>query len=189
MPNRSRNWDSIEELAREDVFDSRDVVALIEELESELPAPDNADSREDPPKDAPHGYSVEWVGSDANDPEYRWTNPAGKESKELFRTRAEAWADATKVAKDDGWEEDRAFLLDLLKLQDDQGAADWFHGETFIRESHFKDYAQQFAEDIGRIPDDAKWPCNCIDWEQAARELRMDYSSVDIAGVTFYYRS
>lgn len=196
MGSRSRNWDSIEELAREDVFDSRDVVELIEELESELPAPDNADAREEPPKDAPHGYSVEGEAVDAQDAEggeptdvYRWTNPGGKQSTKLFATRAEAWEDAARVAEDDGWEDDRKFLMDLLALQDDQGAADWHHGETFIRESHFEKYAQELADDIGAIPKDAAWPCTCIDWEQAANELKHDYSAIEIADTTFYYRS
>ena len=67
-------------------------------------------------------------------------------------------------------------------------AADWQHGETLIRDSYFKDYAQQLADDIGAIDRNASWPCNCIDWDQAARELRMDYTAVDFDGVTYWIR-
>lgn len=47
----------------------------------------------------------------------------------------------------------------------------------------------QLAEDVGAIPDNLKWPCTCIDWDQAARELKYDYTSADFDGVTYYYRS
>ncbi len=64
---------------------------------------------------------------------------------------------------------------------------EWYPGEM-IRESYFKDYAQQLAEDIGAIDSDAKWPNTCIDWDQAARELRMDYTGVEFDGTTYYVR-
>lgn len=59
---------------------------------------------------------------------------------------------------------------------------------TLIRDSHFEDYAKELAEDIGAIPRGASWPAYCIDWEWAARELRMDYSSVEFDGETYWYR-
>src|ERR1017187_1145821 len=69
------------------------------------------------------------------------------------------------------WDEENGVefnaLMDLDKEGDDY-APDWRHGASLIRDSYFKDYAQQLAEDIGAIPNDAKWPCNCIDWEEAA---------------------
>ncbi len=70
---------------------------------------------------------------------------------------------------------------------DEQWRDDWYP-LTLIRESYFKDYAQELAEDIGAVNRDATWPNNCIDWEQAARELRMDYSAITIDGVTYFYR-
>jgi antirestriction protein len=70
---------------------------------------------------------------------------------------------------------------------DEQWEGDWYP-LTLIRESYFQDYAQELAEDIGAVNRDATWPNNCIDWEQAARELRMDYSAITIDGVTYFYR-
>lgn len=67
-------------------------------------------------------------------------------------------------------------------------AADWQHGEALIRDSYFKEYAQQLADDIGAINSDATWPNNCIDWEKAARELQQDYTAVDFDGVTYWIR-
>jgi antirestriction protein len=67
-------------------------------------------------------------------------------------------------------------------------APDWRYGETLIRESYFEDYARELAYDIGAIDPDAGWPTYCIDWEQAARELLVDYTGVDFDGVTYYIR-
>jgi hypothetical protein len=67
-------------------------------------------------------------------------------------------------------------------------AADWEHGETLIRDSYFKEYAQELAEDCDMVKGDATWPNNCIDWNQAARELQMDYTAVDFDGVTYWIR-
>lgn len=63
-------------------------------------------------------------------------------------------------------------------------------GQILIRETHFTAYAQDYAEEIGDIdPNSDRWPYTCIDWEQAARELRQDFTSVDWDGVTYYYRA
>ncbi len=65
---------------------------------------------------------------------------------------------------------------------------DWQYGSTLIRDSYFEDYAQETAEDCGMIQDNASWPYTCIDWEKAARELQMDYTSVEFDGVTYWVR-
>lgn len=70
---------------------------------------------------------------------------------------------------------------------DEQWDGDWFPG-TLVRDSYFKDYAMDLAEDIGAINSDAKWPNNCIDWDKATRELRMDYTSAEFEGVTYWFR-
>ena len=58
-----------------------------------------------------------------------------------------------------------------------------------ILEDDFEDYARQLADDLGAIPDENRWPCTCIDWERAARELAMDYTSVEYQGDTYLVRS
>lgn len=81
-----------------------------------------------------------------------------------------------------------AILADLQGMGgDEQWRGDWYP-VTLIRDSHFRDYAEELADDCGLIPKDAQWPLTCIDWEQAARELRYDYSGVDIDGVTYWTR-
>lgn len=89
------------------------------------------------------------------------------------------------------WEQEYGHELDSLRalVEEAEGCPDWAYGEALIRDSYFEEYAQQLAEDIGAIPDDAKWPCTCIDWEQAARELKYDYTSVSFDGVDYWIRS
>lgn len=39
-----------------------------------------------------------------------------------------------------------------------------------------REFAMEMADQIGAIDSEAQWPYSCIDWDQAARELMMDYS-------------
>jgi hypothetical protein len=95
-----------------------------------------------------------------------------------------AAADESHVMHDEAVE-----LVALEALaKEGEGYSDWQHGAALIRDSYFETYAREFAEEIGAIPNDAAWPCTCIDWEQAARELRMDYTSVEFDGVTYWVR-
>lgn len=103
---------------------------------------------------------------------------------EAAKTALEEWDDDNKTEHD----ELKELLEELCGAGgDEQWEGDWYPG-SLIRDSHFEDYAQELAEDIGAIPSDNKWPCTCIDWEQAARELQQDYSSVEYDGITFWYR-
>jgi hypothetical protein len=68
------------------------------------------------------------------------------------------------------------------------GAEDWEHGAQFIRSPYFKDYAEQLAEECGMIDKKAVWPMNCIDWDEAASQLKQDYSLVSVGGEDWYYR-
>ena len=66
---------------------------------------------------------------------------------------------------------------------------DWKYGEGLIRESYFEDYARELAEDCGMISGEENWPLNCIDWEEAADQLKVDYFDVDFGGVSYYIRA
>jgi hypothetical protein len=140
----------------DDVIDSRDVIARIEELEELETAIEDA---------------AEFLQSCGDDEKERAT---------------ELLEEAESDMDDDDRDELRA--LRALAEQAEGYAADWRHGETLIRDSYFEDYAQELADDIGVIPKDLGWPRSCIDWEQAARELQMDYTSVEFDGVTYWIR-
>ncbi len=106
-------------------------------------------------------------------------------------------ADELREMRDDGelTPEDTAELEQIEKvlaeLEGEGGDHEWdgaWYPGSLIRDSYFRDYAQELAEDVGAGDSNATWPNNCIDWDQAARELRMDYSSIEIEGVTYWYR-
>lgn len=92
------------------------------------------------------------------------------------------------------WESEHADdaeeLAALLALQEDaEGYSDWRHGAGLIRDSYFTTYAKDLAEEIGAIDKSAGWPARCIDWEEAADELKQDYTAVEFDGVTYWVRS
>jgi len=130
----------------EDVIDSRDVIARIEELREA------------------------WAESTGDDPAD-------------YALSGDDWK--VGLGEDEGEE-----IVALLALAADAGqySPGWEHGETLVRDSYFEEYARELAEEIGAINPDAAWPATCIDWEQAARELLIDYGSVDFDGVTYWIR-
>ena len=158
MANTPDNFD--------DVIDSRDVIARIEELEGEREA----------------------LQLEIDDAEVQWLKTeAGTDEAHAVVDRRQA----AYVALDAWTASDDADELRILKALADEAsgyAADWTHGETLIRDSYFKDYAMELADDIGAIDNNASWPLTCIDWDQAARELQYDYSPVDFGGVTYWVR-
>ena len=84
----------------------------------------------------------------------------------------------------------RTELDSLLALasQGEDYCEDWQYGEALVRDCYFVEYAQELAEDIGAIASDAGWPYTCVDWEQAAHELQMDYTALEFRGVTYWAR-
>ena len=96
--------------------------------------------------------------------------------------------DAAYVADgEDNWDDERAELVLLTKLREDADCSEWKHGLTLIRDSYFRTYAEEMAEDIGAIPKDASWPACHIDWEAATEALQQDYTSVEYDGVTYWH--
>jgi len=88
-------------------------------------------------------------------------------------------------------DEDEVEELQVLRdlAEEASSSPDWQYGESLIRNSYFKEYAQELAEDIGAITHSETWPLNCIDWEQAARELKYDYSPLMYDGIEYWIRS
>ena len=146
---------------RDDIIDSRDVIARIDELTSDL--------------ETQHDEAVEASAQTEDE----------VDDKEIVTLDFENWL--TEQIDDD---DDATELIALRALQDDaEGySPDWRNGATLIRDSYFEDYARELADDIGAINADATWPNSCIDWEKAADELKQDYTSVEYDGVTYWVR-
>lgn len=84
----------------------------------------------------------------------------------------------------------QAELDSLFKLakHGEAYADDWEYGATLVRGTYFEEYARELAEDCDMIDHDAAWPMRCIDWKQAADELRVDYTAIDFDGETYWIR-
>jgi len=77
--------------------------------------------------------------------------------------------------------------LTQLAEQCEQYTSEWAHGAVLISEDHFTDYAKEVANDTC-APNLSEWPCNHIDWEAAADALIVDYTNVDFEGWGFWVR-
>ena len=92
----------------------------------------------------------------------------------------------------DGEPEELVMLEGILSELAGYGGDEEFDGDWYpvqlVAEGYFQEYTQELAEDCGMVDTSARWPMNCIDWGQAARELQYDYSSIEIHGFTYWYR-
>jgi hypothetical protein len=144
----------------DDIIDSRDAIKKLEELNDERESLDQA---------ILDAYQ-EWF--------------ADREDTELTEALKQSVIDYQDWSD---WEEYKQWKE--FSEEGESIAADWIHGEAFILDRYFKEYAEQLADDIGSIDRNARWPNDCIDWDRAARELQMDYSSIEIDGHTYWARS
>jgi hypothetical protein len=161
------------DLRGEQIIDSRDLQQRFDSLESDREAlVDAVTDAKETLADATDDTSV------LKDDE--------EEIDELKTTLKDAEEALKEWDEGDEGEEYRA-LKDLI--EEASGYGDFKHGEALIRKDYFEEYAQQFAEDIGAMPDDCKWPCNHIDWKEAAAELEQDYSEFDFDGTAYLMRS
>jgi len=78
--------------------------------------------------------------------------------------------------------------LKALAAQGEAESADWVHGETLIHRLHFVDYVADMLADCGTIPRDIPWFVE-IDWEATAKNVEVDYASIDFDGVEYLIRS
>lgn len=91
----------------------------------------------------------------------------------------------------ENWDEDPIEeLLGLLEFKEaaEPCTSEWSYGATFIRDSYFQTYAEELADEIGAVDRNASWPTSCIDWEQAANELKQDYSTFTVGSLTYHTR-
>lgn len=115
------------------------------------------------------------------------------EELEAARDDVQANQGASQFTFDDDDKAELATLASVLdELKGNGGDHDWrgdWYPVTIIPEAEFEDYARDMAEDIcGEQMRAATWPLSCIDWEQAARELKIDYTSADLDGISYLFR-
>ena len=95
----------------------------------------------------------------------------------------EDWA-----AIDDIDNDELSELAELKKLASQcEGVGDWEYGELLIRRSYWIAYVEELLRDIGDLPANIPWYIE-IDWETTARNIEMDYTSVDFGDVEYLIR-
>lgn len=188
----------------DNIIDSRDVIKRIEELEDYEATLASAEAEHEHALNA-HNAAAEAVGElaaelDLAKVQHGYGSSEADRAEEQHELALERLAErqdeleAAKTDLDNARSELTEDLQEELKLlrelaEQGEGYGDWAYGETLIHDSHFTAYAEQLAEDIGAVNPAAAWPLTHIDWEGAARDLKMDYTSIEFDGETFWMRS
>ena len=106
------------------------------------------------------------------------------------RDLIDAVVEAEEAAENGDADALRAYSAILAELRgyggDEQFRGDWYPG-TLIHDRYFADYARELVEDCGDLPRDLPHYIE-VDWEATARNIRSDYSCIDIDGQTYWYR-
>ena len=76
----------------------------------------------------------------------------------------------------------------LADLFGEIGESAGIHGGTLIPDGEFVDYAKEYAEDVIADCDTSRWPFTSIDWDDAADDLRQDFTTVTFDGEDFLWR-
>lgn len=105
--------------------------------------------------------------------------------------------DPADIMGQDDWafglgEDGAAEIVALLALQEEAGDGtipDFEHGETFHTWDSLVEYARETVQDSGYLPADLPWwIADAIDWEEVANNIRIDYTSFEFRGTTYWAR-
>lgn len=152
----------------DNIIDSRDVIARIEELTAERDALQDA-------LDEATALLQEATG-DAK----RLDDLSDLDSDVIDAEKALAkWQDS-----------DEATELDALETLAAEGEAspDWRHGTTLVADSYFTEHVMDMLADIGDLPRDIPWYI-VIDHEATADNVKADYFNIDLDGETYWIRA
>jgi len=103
--------------------------------------------------------------------------------------RAERLEDAREELAD--WDESNGDEYKALKDFCEEGSqynSDWRRGVPCILESEFADHIKESASELVDV-DLNRWPFNCINWDDAAEEMKGDYTEIDFDGYAYYVRT
>jgi len=190
---------------RRDLIDSREVEERIQELQGELDCrvEDALEKREEDAEarealaEAPD--ALEDLEETRNETFAERAKALGELASWLFggsndleREAADAFADGkatlAELDRNVGLSDEADELRNLLALKEEaEGYCEWGYGATFVRADHFVEYCQELVQDIGDLPRGIPSYIE-IDWEKTAENIKMDYTSVEFAGVEYYIR-
>jgi cell division septum initiation protein DivIVA len=175
-----------------DILDSRDIIRRRDDLQDELEGLQEAIAEARDELKALQGAVTEARDQSAaadGVAAVEFTDTALEDAEAALQDAEDGLKEAEAELK--SWLEDYEEELRALQELCDEGEGycpDWRYGVGLIRDSYFQQYAMDFADDIGAINRENHWPNNCINWEQAADDLKMDYTSLEFEGVTYWAR-
>jgi hypothetical protein len=167
----------------DDIIDSRDVIARLEEFQDEF------DLLESALEDAKDEYDQHKTSKSSTD-----ELPLSEEEKfeETLEELQEAIDEAQEALDQFNQSFDKDELDTLVEANNDADhAPDWIHGTPLILERYFTDYIKDLIGDCYEEPKGLdSWPWNnmTMDWEAAAEEAKADYFDVEVEGYTYFIR-
>lgn len=165
-----------------DILDSRDIIARIEELDSDRSIyVDAIDTAEEALAEAEEALRQAPEGANTSELQNAVCEAANALEKARLDLQGEDGFDSTV-------EGEELAALKALAEEGENYADDWNYGVALIRDSYFRTHAEELADDLGLVPNDAPWPLTCIDWRRAAEELKGDYTAIEFDGVTYWVR-
>ena len=100
------------------------------------------------------------------------------------------WALSDSDPVDDLVREKNLLTEILAELCGNGGDHRWdgnWYPSQLILDSHFTDYARELLDDCGVIPKDLPAYVE-IDWEATVKNIQGDYTSIELEGVTYWFR-
>jgi hypothetical protein len=128
---------------------------------------------------------IEELRSDLDGTPFADGDYSAQELKTIYEETPFAWQKV--VEYDTDYVEELIAFLEF-KENGESATSEWSYGAMFINDTYFKEYAQDLADQIGVVDTNASWPANCIDWDQAADELKSDYTVMEVGGFTYLTR-
>lgn len=116
----------------------------------------------------------------------------GKELNDLLELQRECLEPGGESFSEDNLNRLEALLTLAADLQCPADELEHYDEPCLITDSYFEEYARELADDCMSKEDRQrmeKWPFDCIDWKEAADELKMDYTSVSFDGQDWWIRS
>lgn len=162
----------------QDIIDSRDVIARIEELESEIEAEMISEDNGATPQLDDDGNTIEEIAT---------CNTCGKEWNDALITDRTPAPSARCPYEAIHEEIEELRVLKAFAEEAEEYAEDWQYGATLIRESYFVEYCEDLCKDIGDLPKDIPHYIE-IDWEKTAENIKADYTEVEFDGVVYLVR-
>lgn len=150
----------------DDIIDSRDVIARIEEL---------TDERDSLQSDLDEAQADLDALTDADADAYALSQAAVTDARDAMTE----WNESAEA--------DELRILESLQSDAEGCASDWHCGSSLIRDSYFVEYCEEMVKDVGDLPQNIP-PYLVIDWEKTADNLRVDYTSVDFDDIEYWVR-